>query len=110
MNEDMLGAHRSYLNVKGAYAGIFLLGLVSLMGDIVYEGSRGLVPDYLRFLGVSAVVVGLVGGLGEFLGYAARLVSGMLVDATRAYWGFILVGYALIAAIPIIGFTGRWEL
>ncbi|MEM3072505.1 MAG: MFS transporter [Candidatus Bathyarchaeia archaeon] len=67
-------------------------------------------PDYLRFLGVSAVVVGLVGGLGEFLGYAARLVSGMLVDATRAYWGFILVGYGLIAAIPIIGFTGRWEL
>jgi MFS family permease len=108
--KNMSEINHGHHNVKSVYAGILLLGLVSLMGDIVYEGSRGLVPDYLKFLGVSAVIVGLVGGLGEFLGYGARLVSGVLVDATHAYWGFILLGYGLIAAIPLIGFTGRWEI
>lgn len=108
--KNMSGISRGHLNVRSAYAGVLLLGLVSLMGDVVYEGSRGLVPDYLKFLGVSAVVVGFVGGFGEFLGYGARLVSGVLVDTTRAYWGFIMLGYGLIAAIPLIGLTGRWEI
>ena len=99
-----------FLSSESAYAGILLLGIVSLMGDIVYEGSRGLVPDYLKFLGVSAFIVGLVGGLGEFLGYAMRLVSGVLADTTRAYWLFIFLGYGLIASIPLLGLAGGWEI
>jgi len=99
-----------FLNPKNAYAYILLLGIVSLMGDIVYEGSRGLVPDYLKFLGASAVTIGLVGGLGEFLGYAMRLVSGVLADATRAYWLFMFLGYGLIASIPLLGLAGIWEI
>jgi len=101
---------RVFLNSKSAYAGILLLGIVSLMGDIVYEGSRGLVPDYLKFLGASAIIVGLVGGLGEFLGYAVRLVSGVLADTTRAYWLFIFLGYGLIASIPLLGIASGWEI
>jgi len=100
----------SFLNSKSAYAGILLLGIVSLMGDIVYEGSRGLVPDYLKFLGASAFIVGLVGGLGEFLGYAVRLFSGVLADTTKAYWFFIFVGYGLIASIPLLGLASIWEI
>jgi MFS family permease len=73
------------------------------MGDIVYEGSRGIVPDYLTFLGATLTVVSLVGGLGEFLGYAMRLLGGYLADATRAYWAFIFLGYGLIIAIPFLG-------
>jgi MFS family permease len=98
------------MNLKGvlndrrsAYIGILLLGVVSLLGDTVYEGSRGLVPDYLKFLGATALLVGLVGGVGEFLGYAVRLVSGFLVDATRAYWFFIFLGYGLVVSIPLLG-------
>jgi MFS family permease len=104
------GKGAGFLNSKNAYTGIILLGIVSLMGDIVYEGSRGLVPDYLKFLGASAVVVGLVGGLGEFLGYALRLVSGILADTTHAYWIFIFCGYGLIVSIPLLGFTSGWEI
>ena len=88
---------------KNAYLGILLLGIVSLMGDIVYEGSRGIVPDYLGFLGATALIVGLVGGLGDFLGYTLRLVSGFLADTTRAYWFFIFLGYGLIVSIPFLG-------
>jgi MFS family permease len=97
-------------NHREAYVGILLLGIVSLLGDIVYEGSRGLVPDYLKFLGATAVVVGLVGGLGDFIGYALRLVSGFLVDATRAYWIFIILGYGLIASIPLLGIATGLEI
>jgi len=88
---------------RSAYLGIVLLGIVSLMGDVVYEGSRGIVPSYLEFLGATALIVGLVGGLGDFLGYAARLVSGFLADTTRAYWFFIFLGYGLIVSIPLLG-------
>ena len=73
------------------------------MGDVVYEGSRGIVPSYLEFLGATALIVGLVGGLGDFLGYALRLVSGFLADTTRAYWLFIFLGYGLIISIPFLG-------
>ena len=30
---------------KAAYMGILLLGIVSLMGDVVYEGSGGIIPQ-----------------------------------------------------------------
>jgi MFS family permease len=97
-------------NSRKAYFAILLLGLTSLMGDVVYEGSRGLVPDYLGFLGATSVVVGLIGGLGDFLGYALRLASGFLSDLTRAYWVFIFVGYGLIISIPLLGFSYGLEL
>lgn len=95
---------------REAYLGILLLGIVSLLGDVVYEGSRGIGPDYLGFLGATAVIIGLVGGIGDFLGYAMRLVSGLLVDATRAYWFFIFLGYGLIVSIPLLGISTGLEV
>jgi MFS family permease len=95
---------------KNAYLGILLLGIVSLMGDVVYEGSRGIVPSYLEFLGATSLTVGLVGGLGDFIGYAIRLVSGFLADTTRAYWLFIFLGYGLIVSIPFLGLSLGLEM
>ncbi|MEM1581952.1 MAG: MFS transporter [Candidatus Bathyarchaeia archaeon] len=95
-------------SIKSTYAAILLLGVVSLMGDIVYEGSRGLVTPYLRFLGASAFAIAFAGRFGEFLGYALRLVSGKLADTTRAYWFFMFLGYGLISSIPLLGITGIW--
>ena len=95
-------------SVRSVYMAILLLGVVSLLGDVVYEGSRGLVPDYLAFLGASAFIIVFVGRFGEFLGYALRLLSGVLADTTRAYWAFIFLGYGLIVAIPLLGFTNLW--
>lgn len=98
------------IGVKAAYLAILLLGIVSLMGDVVYEGSRGVIPDYFNFLGAPALVVGLIVGLGEFMGYAMRLVSGILADNTKAYWFFMFVGYGMIVAIPLIAFSWGWEV
>lgn len=92
------------------YMTIVLIGAVSMMGDIVYEGGRGLVPDYLRFLGASALAVGTVSGLGDFIGYALRLVSGYVTDERRTYWEFMFLGYGLIVAIPMLSLTNIWTL
>jgi MFS family permease len=100
----------SLVNTKNAYVAILLLGIVSLLGDVVYEGSRGIVTPYLEFLGASAFAIAFFGRFGEFLGYFLRLVSGRLADTTRAYWIFIFLGYGLIVSIPLLGIVGMWQI
>jgi len=89
---------------------IILLGIVSLFGDITYEGARSVAGPYLATLGASAGAVGLVGGVGEFLGYALRLASGYLADRTRSYWLLTFIGYGLLLSIPLLAFAGYWQL
>lgn len=93
---------------KSVYLTITLIGIVSMMGDIVYEGGRGIIPSYLQILGASAFVVGLVTGLGDFLGYAIRLISGYLSDRSGTYWMFMFIGYGLIITIPLLSITNFW--
>ena len=86
------------------------MGLVSLLSDITYESARSISGPYLALLGASAVVVGFVSGLAEFLGYALRLVSGYLVDRLKVYWGFTIVGYALnLFSVPALSLVGSWQ-
>jgi len=106
--ETVMG--HSLVNTENAYVAILLLGIVSLLGDVVYEGSRGIVTPYLEFLGASAFAIAFFGRFGEFLGYALRLVSGRLADTTRAYWIFIFLGYGLIVSIPLLGIVGMWQI
>jgi len=89
---------------------IILLGIVSLFGDITYEGARSVAGPYLGALGASASAVSLVGGLGEFLGYGLRLASGYLADRTKSYWSLTFVGYGLLLSIPFLAFAGNWQL
>ena len=93
------------LEKKEAYKAIILFGSVSLAGDIIYEGARGITPSFLEFLGASAFIVGITFGLSEFINFTLRLISGMLADKTRSYWQLYAVGYLLIISIPLIGFT-----
>lgn len=92
-----------------AFRLIILMGIVSLFGDIVYEGSRSVAGPYLLFLGASAFTVAFIAGLGEFIGYAARLISGYFADRTRSYWTLTITGYLMIGAVPLLVFTGSWE-
>jgi len=105
-----MGLKNTLNNHRSAYTSILLMGVVSLIGDIVYEGSRGLVPDYLEVLGATAIMVGLIGGLGDFLGYSVRFISGFLADTTRSYWFFIFLGYGLIVSIPFLGVATGLEM
>ena len=93
-----------------AYLAILLFGLISFSGDLIYEGARSIIPVYLYMLGASAFIVGLTGGLGEFLGYGLRLLSGYLADTTRAYWKFTILGYLLLISIPLLALAGSWQI
>lgn len=93
-----------------AYRLILLFGIVAMFGDIVYEGARSVAGPFLLTLGASAFVVSFVAGFGEFSGYAIRLATGYLADRSKQYWAFVLAGYGLIAAIPLLVFAGNWEV
>ena len=94
---------------KAAFKLILLFGLVSLFGDMVYEGARSVNGPYLKTLGANAAIVGLVAGLAEFLGYAVRLLAGYFADKTKAYWWFTFLGYGLLVSVPLLALTGIWQ-
>jgi len=90
---------------------VILLGLVSLFADMTYESARSISGPYLAILGASAGVVGIVAGLGEFIGYGLRIVSGIISDRTGRYWAVTIAGYAVnLLAVPAIALAGHWEI
>ncbi|MEM2921741.1 MAG: MFS transporter [Candidatus Bathyarchaeia archaeon] len=93
-----------------AVVGVMTFGLVSLLGDVIYEGARSVVPTYFQILGASALTVGSLLSLGEFVGYALRLLSGYASEATRAYWAFVIAGYAMLLSIPLLALTKSWQV
>ncbi|HOP33904.1 MAG TPA: MFS transporter [Defluviitoga tunisiensis] len=95
---------------KLAYKFILLMGIISLLGDIVYEGARSISGPYLAFLGAGASIIGIVGGIGEFVGYALRLVFGYFADKTKAYWTLTIIGYGLLLSIPLLAFSNSWQI
>jgi predicted MFS family arabinose efflux permease len=97
-------------NRKRAFQLIILFGLVSLFGDIIYEGARSVNGPYLKTMGASAVAVGFIAGIGEFLGYAIRLISGYFVDKTKAYWFFTVIGYGMLVSVPLLSLAGVWQI
>ena len=71
---------------------VVMFGIVSCFGDVIYEGARSANGQYFNLLAVNATTVGVLYGIGEFLGYALRLVSGKLSDATGKHWVLIFLG------------------
>jgi MFS family permease len=88
---------------------VVFLGVVSLFGDMTYEGARSITGPWLGALGASAAIVGLVAGGGELVGYGLRLVSGLFADRTHRYWATTIVGYAInLFSVPLLALTGSW--
>ncbi len=81
-------------------------GVVSLTADMVYEGARSMTGPLLAALGASAVLVGIVTGVGEAMSLVLRLVFGSWADRSGRYWGLTLGGYALTAVcVPALAVT-----
>ena len=101
---------KSKLNFSPAVRVIILFGVISLLGDVIYEGARSVNSQYFDLLGISAAQVGLVFGFGEFLGYFLRLFAGVLSDKSGKYWTFLFLGYGLLIVVPIMGLTMNWNI
>lgn len=96
--------------MQKAFRFIILMGLVSLFGDVTYEGARSVLGPYLASLGITAALLGFVVGIGELSGFTLRLVSGYVADRTKRYWIMTFIGYGLILAIPLLALANRWEI
>jgi len=93
-----------------AWRFVVWFGVVALLGDIVYEGARSITGPLLAHLGASALVVGVVTGIGETAALALRLVSGPLADRSGRFWDWTIAGYALtMLSVPLLGLaTSLW--
>lgn len=98
-------------NRSNAMKFVVLLGLVSLFADMTYEGARSVTGPFLATLGASGAIVGLVAGLGEFIGYGLRLASGYISDKTGQYWLITGIGYCInLLAVPLLALAGNWQI
>lgn len=88
---------------------VVLIGILSFFADFTYEGSRSILGPYLAALGATASVVGVVTGFGELMGYALRLVSGRVADATGRFWPITIFGYVVqMTAVPALVLVHSW--
>ena len=85
---------------------VVAFGLVSLAGDMVYEGMRSVAGPFLGSLGASALAVGLITGAGEATALLGRVFTGVLADRSGRYWSLTILGYALTAVcVPLLAIT-----
>jgi MFS family permease len=82
-------------------------GLVSALGDVVYEGARSIIGPLFATFGASAATIGLITGIGEAVALVLRLVTGPFSDRTGRPWPQTIVGYGLtMVCVPLIALTG----
>jgi MFS family permease len=85
------------------YRFVLAFGVVSMLGDFVYEGGRSIVGPYLATLGASATLVGVVTGAGEAVALVLRLWTGPASDRTGRHWALAIAGYAItMVSVPFL--------
>jgi len=90
---------------------VVLIGILSFFADFTYEGSRSILGPFLASLQANAFIVGVVAGLGEFLGYGLRLVSGRFADRTQKFWPITIFGYVVqMTSVPLLALAGNWQM
>lgn len=93
-------------------AGVWILGLVSMLMDISSEMIHSLLPLFMvGTLGASALMVGLVEGLAESTALIVKIFSGALSDYLGRRKGLAVLGYALGALTkPLFALAGSTGL
>lgn len=82
-------------------------GLVSGLGDFVYEGARSIIGPYLATFGASAALVGVITGVGEAVALIFRFFTGRLSDRTGRHWAISITGYAItMVSVPLLAVAG----
>ncbi len=102
---------RLMIGSSPAFNFVLTMGVVNLFGDMTYEGGGAINGQFMASLGASAAVVSITAGLGEFLGYSLRSISGYISDRTGRYWLITFIGYAInLLAVPAMALAGNWQV
>lgn len=93
-----------------AFRFVLTMGLVNLFADTTYEGGTSLNGLFLGSLGAKAAAISIIAGLGEFLGYSLRSVSGYIADRTGKYWHITFIGYSInLLVVPAMALVHSWQ-
>ena len=66
---------------------------------------------FLLGLGTGAAAIGIIAGVGEFLGYSLRIFSGYVSDKSGRYWLITFIGYSInLLAVPALALAGNWQV
>src|SRR5437764_11795662 len=106
-----MAGSRVTIGSSPAFTFVLTMGAVNLFGDMTYEGGAAMNGQFMATLGASAAIVSITAGIGEFLGYALRSVSGYIADRTGRYWLVTFIGYAInLFAVPAMALAGNWQV
>ena len=99
------------LSSSPAFTFVLTMGIVNLFGDMTYEGGASINGPFLGTLGASAATISIIAGVGEFLGYSLRSLSGYVADKTGKHWPVTFVGYAInLLAVPAMALAANWQV
>jgi hypothetical protein len=94
-----------------AFRFVLTMGVVNLFADMTYEGGASINGPFLGTLGASAAAISIIAGVGEFLGYSLRSVSGYVSDKMGKYWLITFIGYSVnLLAVPAMALAGAWPV
>jgi MFS family permease len=97
------GGHEAGPNRLTPYRFVLAFGVVSMLGDFVYEGGRSIAGPYLATLGAGATLVGIVSGAGEAVALVLRLWTGPVSDRSGRHWALAISGYAItMVSVPLM--------
>lgn len=89
---------------------ILLLGFISLFSDISSQMVYPLLPLFLKSLGTTVLLIGLIEGIAEATAALFKTVAGRLSDLWQKRKAFVLVGYGLSNLIkPLLFWAGNWS-
>ncbi|HDS08716.1 MAG TPA: MFS transporter, partial [Firmicutes bacterium] len=88
---------------------IWLLGFVSLFTDLSSEMIYPLIPEFLKSINASNLLIGIIEGIAETTAALFRTVFGKLSDKMKNRKLFIFIGYGLSAfSKPFLFFSQSW--
>jgi MFS family permease len=88
---------------------VLMFGLISALGDFVYEGARSITGPFLATFGASAALVGFITGAGEAVALVFRFWTGALSDRSGRHWAISIAGYAMtMVSVPLM--AAAWTL
>ncbi len=92
------------ISLKNISRTVWILSLVSLFTDTASEMLYPIMPVYLKSIGYSVLLIGIIEGIAEATAGFSKGYFGKLSDATGRRVPFVRFGYSLSAiSKPIIG-------
>jgi MFS family permease len=98
-------------NQKKGFRNVIILSIVSFLNDLSSEMIMPILPMFLKSLGATGEIIGLVGGLRDSLSGILKVVCGYWSDKTGKRKIFVYLGYGVSTIFKLLLAVSRtWPL